>query len=223
MNKTVVITGASKGIGFELTKKFLDNNFAVIGTCRDGIIDCFSHKRFNSIKLDLSDFDTITAAASEIQSKMRNIDILINNAGIGPDSDKLLPEIESFDQTFAVNTRGTVFLTELILKLMNDKAKIINISSKMGSIQLCDETDSVAYRMSKAALNMYSKILSNRLKENQFVATIHPGWVRTNLAPSNINAPLSATESAAKIYGFINGDFENGTFWNVDTNAELEW
>jgi NAD(P)-dependent dehydrogenase (short-subunit alcohol dehydrogenase family) len=148
---------------------------------------------------------------------------LINNAGIGPDSDLLLPEIESFRQTFEVNTTGTVFFTEAILKLMSDNGKIVNISSKMGSIELCSDIDSVAYRMSKTALNMYAKILANRLSGKQIVATIHPGWVRTELAESNINAPLSAEESAAKIFKFVTDSFENGTFWNVDTDSKLNW
>lgn len=223
MKQKIVITGASKGIGFELAKAFLDNNYKVIGTCRTGKIEGISHQDFSTVKLDLSNPTTFEAAVDEIQNIFGTVDILVNNAGIGPDSDLFLPEIESFRQTFEVNTTGTVFFTEAILKLMHDNGKIVNVSSKMGSIELCNDIDSVAYRMSKTALNMYAKILANRLNGKQIVATIHPGWVRTGLAESNVNAPLSAEESATKIFKFVTNNFENGTFWNVDTDSKIDW
>jgi NAD(P)-dependent dehydrogenase (short-subunit alcohol dehydrogenase family) len=93
----------------------------------------------------------------------------------------------------------------------------------MGSVDVCEKSDSVAYRMSKAALNMYTKILSNRLEGKQLVASVHPGWVRTNISKSNINGRLSPEESAQKIFQFITSDFKTGTFWNVDTEAECKW
>lgn len=223
MKQKIVITGASKGIGFELAKTFLDNNYKIIGTCRTGKIADISHQNFLSVKLDLSNPKTFETAVDEIQNRFGTVDILVNNAGIGPDSDILLPEIESFRQTFDVNTTGTVFFTEAILKLLSDNGKIVNVSSKMGSIELCSDIDSVAYRMSKTALNMYAKILANRLDGKQIVATIHPGWVRTGLAESNVNAPLSAKESAAKTFKFVTNNFENGTFWNVDNDSKLDW
>jgi NAD(P)-dependent dehydrogenase (short-subunit alcohol dehydrogenase family) len=106
---------------------------------------------------------------------------------------------------------------------MQEKGKIINISSKMGSIELCGGSDSVAYRMSKTALNMYSKIIANRLNENLKIATIHPGWVRTELTKDNINAPLSKEESAAAIFEFIETDFATGIYWNAPERKEIEW
>ncbi len=93
----------------------------------------------------------------------------------------------------------------------------------MGSIAVCNGTDSVAYRMSKTALNMYSKILTNRLLGKQSIATVHPGWVRTTLTEGNINAPLSQEESAGNIFEFIQSDFKTGIYWNAPEKSEIEW
>lgn len=223
MEKTVLITGASRGIGFALAQQFLKNGFNVIATSRTGKIENIIHKNFEVLELDLSNEKTINNLAQILQNKNIKIDILINNAGIGPDLYTHEPEKESFKQTFDVNVSGTVFLTELLSPHINDGGKIINISSKMGSINMCVLTDSVAYRMSKTALNMYTKILVNRLLGKQLIAAIHPGWVRTTIAKGNLNGRLSPDESASKIFDFVISDFETGTFWDIETQSKIEW
>jgi len=224
MNKTILITGASRGIGFALTQQFLDNGYTVIGTSRTGEIENLSHPNFTVLELDLSKEATIINFGKLIENSNIKIDYLINNAAIGPDLDTLNPELESFKQTFDVNVTGTVFFTELVYKHVKLGGKIINISSKMGSIELCQRTDSVAYCMSKTALNMYSKILTNRLLGKQTVATIHPGWVRTTIAKDNIvNGKLSSDESAIKIFNFVTTNFETGIFWDIEADRKTEW
>jgi NAD(P)-dependent dehydrogenase (short-subunit alcohol dehydrogenase family) len=222
MSKSVLITGTSQGIGHALTKLLLINGYRVIGTNTTGI-DNINENNYKSCSLELSNLDSIAAFEKNFQSDNIKIDILINNAGIGPDLDFELPEEISFKKTFDVNVTGTTFFTEQMLQYLNVGGKIINISSKMGSIDICEKNDSVAYRMSKAALNMYTKILSNRLEGKQFVASVHPGWVRTNISKSNINGRLSPEESAQKIFEFITSDFKTGIFWNVETEAECTW
>jgi NAD(P)-dependent dehydrogenase (short-subunit alcohol dehydrogenase family) len=224
MNKRVLITGASKGIGFALTKLFLEKGYKVIGACRNGKIENLSHPNLDVIELDLSNSSSIKDAA-QILRKESKIDILINNAGIGPDLDLDLPTEETFKQTFDVNVTGTVLFTESLIEIINHGGSIINISSEMGcSIENCKRIDSVAYRMSKGALNMYTKILSNRLKASLKVVSIHPGWVRTTIAESNIdNGRLSPEESAIKLVEYILSDFETGTFWDVESQAKLDW
>lgn len=224
MMKTVLITGASKGIGFALTQKFLNNGHKVIGTSRTGKVEDLSHPNLEIFKLDLSDNETTNDLNKLFEHKNIELDILINNAGIGPDLDTLKPDKDSFKQTFDVNVTGTVFFTELFCKHIKIGGKIINISSKMGSIELCERTDSTAYRMSKTALNMYSKILTNRLLDKQTIATVHPGWVRTTIAKDNIvNGRLSADESATKIFDFVTSNFETGIFWDIEAERKTEW
>jgi len=219
---TILITGTSQGIGHALTRLLLINGYSVIGTNTTGI-DNINENNYKSFALDLSNLESIDAFEKKLLIENIKIDILINNAGIGPDLDFELPEAISFQKTFDVNVTGTTFFTEQMLQHLNVGGKIINISSKMGSINVCEKNDSVAYRMSKAALNMYTKILSNRLEGKQFVASVHPGWVRTNISKSNINGRLSSEESAQKIFEFISSDFKTGTFWNVETEAECTW
>ena len=94
----------------------------------------------------------------------------------------------------------------------------------MGSINSCQLTDSVAYRMSKSALNMYTKILTNRVQGSLNIASVHPGWVRTNISENSAkNGRLSPVESAKKIFDFIMSDFRNGIFWDVEAQNEVDW
>lgn len=224
MNKTILITGASKGIGFALANKFLENGFKVIGTSRSGKIEGIENENFKVLQVDLSESKSIELLKKEIEKNETTIDILINNAGIGPDLYTTNPEEISFKQTFDVNVNGTTFLTELLIENINNEGKIINISSKMGSIVLCKSIDSVAYRMSKTALNMYTKILSNRLLEKIKVASIHPGWVRTTIAKNNIyEGRLSPEESANGIFNFVISEFRTGIFWDIESQTECNW
>jgi len=221
--KTVLITGASRGIGFALAKTFLENGYRVIGTSRTGEIDNISHIHFIALKLDLSAPEDVRRFDKEFTTRQMPVDILINNAGVGPDLNHDMPDEETFTQTFAVNLNGTVFFTEQMLKYISKNGKIINISSRMGSINLCVSSDAVAYRTSKAALNMYSKILTNRLAGSYQVATLHPGWVQTTIAGPAMHGRLTAKESAWRIFEFAVSDFKHGIFWNVETNDECEW
>lgn len=224
MSKTVLITGASKGIGFALANKFLENEYKVIGTSRSGKIEGIENDNFQILQLDLSEFENVEFFTKQLKLKGAKIDILINNAGIGPDLDLTYPEEITFKQTFDVNVTGTTFLTESLIEIINEDGKIINVSSKMGSIELCERIDSVAYRMSKTALNMYTKIISNRLSGKIKAATIHPGWVRTTIAKNNIaQGRLSPEESANGIYDFVISDFRTGMFWDVESQTECDW
>ena len=149
---------------------------------------------------------------------------MINNAGIGPDLDTLNPKRDFLNATFDVNVSGTVFFTEPLIKLIPENGMVLNISSKMGSVEVCEKTDAVAYRMSKSALNMYTKILSNRLEKKIRVASIHPGWVKTNITESSlVNTRLSPQQSAQNIYNFLKSDFKNGTFWDSERGITLHW
>ncbi len=224
MNKVVLITGASRGIGYALAKKMLSKGFYVIGASRNGKIEGFENDNFYSLKLDLSNTSSIKKAHDEITVKFNHIDILINNAGIGPDLDTLRPDLKSFRETFEVNVTGTVFFTEPLIDLISENGKIINISSKMGALDICERTDSVAYCMSKSALNMFTKILANRLKNKIKVASIHPGWVKTTIAKDNIvNGRITTEESAEIIFNFVNTNFTSGAFWDVEAQVNLPW
>lgn len=224
MKQIVLITGASKGIGKGLTEKMLNENYFVIGTSRNGEFEYGEDKDFYPLKLDLSDTSSIEHAHKEIFNNFKHIDILINNAGIGPDLGTHIPQEETFNRTFGVNVTGTVFFTEPLIELISKNGIILNVSSKMGSLAVCERTDSVAYRMSKSALNMYTKVLRNRLIDKIRVAAIHPGWVKTTIIESNLeNGRLTPEESADAIFDFLTSEFESGTFWNAEDGNDLSW
>jgi NAD(P)-dependent dehydrogenase (short-subunit alcohol dehydrogenase family) len=222
--KKVLITGASKGIGFALGELLLKEEYYVIGTSRNGISN-LNNKNFKSILLEITDEKSSESLFEYLVSEKIKIDIIINNAGIGPDLDTEIPNQITFQQTYDTNVKGLIFFTEKMIELLNPDAEIYNISSKMGSIGLCVKSDSVAYRLSKAALNMYSRILANRLlPQNIKILSIHPGWVQTGISPSNlILAPLTPEKSAEGIYKIMKSNKKTGSFWDAETQKELEW
>ena len=223
MKTTILITGTSRGIGKALALHFLSQGVTVIGSSRKTQSELAHYPKFFSLKLDLSNSKSRATAIQQVQDNFESIDILINNAGIGPDIDHCTPSEVDLENTLSVNLTGTVLFTEELIGHMTLKGKIINISSKMGSINSCKKSDSTAYRISKTALNMYTQILSIRVKKGLVIAAVHPGWVKTSFAPSNIYGRLTATEAARKIHDFVRSSFESGVFWDVETNQEIPW
>ena len=221
-NKIVLITGANSGIGNALVEKLIAENYFVIGTSRNGKIENIKSENLFVVELDLTNQKSIENANSIIRTKFNGIDILVNNAGIAPDLDKTEPDLESLRSTFETNVFGLVNFTETILDLINQNGKILNISSIMATLNIISKIDSTAYRMSKSALNMYTKTLSARLKDRNIdVNSIHPGWVNTKL--STDGAPLSTEFSANGIFKLIETEMETGNFWNAELQEKMLW
>ena len=201
--ETVLITGASRGIGLELTKQFIELGYKVIATYRgkqtDELINLSSHNNLQAYELEVTNEDSI----SRLSNKLNNItiDILINNAGvIGPDNQKLETiEVDCWLNTFAVNTIAPLLVSRSLLgnlKLSN-KPRIITISSQMASLK-GEGTGMYAYRSSKAAVNKVMQVMSLELKEfGVAVYLIHPGWVKTDMGGSE--ADVSVQDSASGI------------------------
>ena len=223
MKEIAIVTGASKGIGLALANKLLEQNYYVIGTSTSGNNEVISNSNFELLQLNLGDNESIKAFTAIIARRKIEVDLLVNNAGIGPDLGFLFPEEKSYDETFEINTKGTVFFTEAMLVLMKKSSKIINISSGMGSISNCTGASSIAYCMSKTALNMYTKLLANRLEGIHDVVAIHPGWVQTTISSSNVNAPLTPEDSANSIVKYLQTQLKNGDYWDAEANTLLSW
>lgn len=221
--KTALITGTSMGIGKALTKIFLENNFKVVGTSRHGAERHFTHKNLKVLKLDIANPKSIEEAHQQIQEMKTSFDVVINNVGIGPDLHQMNPDMESFKKTLDVNITGTIFFTEPILSLIKQGGMLVNVSSKMGSINLCLGKGSMAYCISKSAMNMYSKMLFNAHGDKIKIATLHPGWVKTAIDGNPESGRLTPEESAKSIFSFLNSNFENGIFWDAESNEKLPW
>lgn len=213
--KNVLITGISRGIGKALAQKFLKEGYFVVGTYVSGEID-FSHENLIVYKLDLAARESIVECSSAISNSGKKIDILINNAGVLLDEDETVVVPEKLTKTLQVNLIGPIDFTEHILSVVNKGGHIINISSTAGSLSHTGHGAHIeghypAYKISKAAINMYTRTLSLRLKDNIIVSSVHPGWVKTDMGGED--ADITPEEAAGNIFNFAITSPETGQFW----------
>lgn len=226
--KTVLITGTGKGIGHATAELFLAEGWRVIGTyARDkGTI---KSPNYSEIKLDLRSKASIADAARNTAKLVPQIDVLINNAGIAPDALNTDADIDKIRATFEINVFGLIDLTERVLPLLKNGGHIVNVSSRYGSFAFeIADAYATGYRMSKAALNMYTRMLAFRLHDKKIrVSAIHPGWVKTDMGnagvePNDTERPdREPKEAAAEIYKLATRNAESGQFWFK--GEKFEW
>jgi NAD(P)-dependent dehydrogenase (short-subunit alcohol dehydrogenase family) len=211
--KTILITGTSRGLGRAIAQKFLNEGYVVIGTSTSGNADV-QHENLKMFQLDLSNQQSIKRCADEIRALEKGIDILINNAGIAVEEEVDEPRINVayVRKTLEVNLLGVIDFTERVIPLMNAGGQIVNVSSQAGSLGFTGyDKNYPAYRISKAALNMVTRILAVRLADKIKVSSIHPGWVKTDMGGED--ADSTPEEVAENIFKFISSDIETGQFW----------
>jgi len=235
--KTIFITGCSRGLGLEFTKQFLEKGDKVIASCRTPAKATTLQKLKQHypatlliVKLDVTNEEDRDAAFKQIQEEFSSIDILINNAGIKSGDEKNLYPLgdvhkEDFMKVLEINTVAPLLLSEKFLPLLegSTNAKIVNISSKNGSIAERNQGGKYSYCASKAALNMISKILSNDLREKGItVLAIEPGWIQTDMGGPD--APITPEEPISKIIYLIESIeiSETGKFLTRNGD-ELPW
>lgn len=209
--KTVFISGVSRGIGKALAQRFLDAGDFVIGTSTSGTA-AWSHENLKIIQLDLSNPESIAKCVDATKALDKKIDILINNAGIwsGREDDPVI-YIDLLRKTLEVNLIGTLDLTEQLIPFMKDGGHIINVSSRAGSLGYVHEAEYPDYKISKAALNMGTRMLAIALKDRITVSSVHPGWVKTDMGGSE--ADIEPEEAAEDIFKLANSQVETGQFW----------
>ena len=220
--KTAVVTGANSGIGLALTKKLLAEGYRVIGTARSGQIADLTYANLTVVPLDVTDAASTERAVTHIGQLTQGIDLLVNNAGVAPDVLSVAPpDRVVFRDTFATNVDGTVFFTEPLLALLNDEAQVVFVSSNMG-LPGNAGPNGPAYRLSKAAINMYAAMLAQRVADRRIrVTPLHPGWVQTRLGGPS--APVTPEQAADGIFRAIEARPESGKFWNVKENSLVGW
>ena len=218
--KTILITGANRGIGLELVKESLAKKFSVIGTFRNREN---SQALFKLISNDMKLFEMDVVDEKSILDVSKNIhnpiDYLICNAGINNGYGSIFDQDHTHKkmlEVLNVNVIGSILTVKHFSKILNKDAKIILISSIMG-VQNHSGSSASIYRASKAAVNNIMISISEEFKSKKItVASFHPGWVRTDMGGPN--ATLSTKESASSlIKNFENLTFENtGKFFNYD-------
>lgn len=183
MIKTVVITGASRGIGLALVKKFIERGDKVTALCRKSTTDLESSSAEVIEGIDVAQLSSLSKLREYFQGK--KIDILINNAGV---MDSELIEdfseaaFEKMRKQFEVNSLGPLRVTSTLLDSLSEGSKVAMITSRMGSIQDNTSGKKYGYRMSKVALNMAAVSMAQDLAPRKIAVGIyHPGWVQTDM------------------------------------------
>jgi len=211
--RVALVTGAAKGIGFEIAKKLAEQEMTVLMGIRNQERGMKAQKQLRRstldghfILLDVTDAMSIQAAVGKIKDEFRRLDILVNNAGIMIDSKTGIAELDKtiFQNTLETNAFGPLLLTQACLPLMksNSYGRIVNLSSILGSLtdiagpdSMHAEVQAPAYRLSKTVLNGITVLFAAELHgTNILVNSACPGWVRTDMGGDQ--APLSAEQGA---------------------------
>ncbi|KAI0632799.1 NAD-P-binding protein [Trametes polyzona] len=211
---TWLVTGASRGIGFETVRQLLESpNNLVIAACRTPEKASALHALKDSAKgtlylvpLDVSDWDSIRAVPKAIEPILgdRGLDYLINNAGIGSMDTAFKFDPEEMLRVLRTNTVGPALVSQTLLPFVEKSKtkKIVNISSTVGSIASADQFGDlcVSYSMSKSALNMLT--YKQKAERSDITAiAICPGWVKTDMGTQA--AQLEPKDSVAGILKVI--------------------
>lgn len=229
---TILVTGASRGLGYEFARQYAQAGAHVIATAREparadalGRLAAGSGGRIETRSLDAADPRSITALAQTLSG--RALDIVIANAGVyGGDrqsADSLDPE--AWVETLRVNAIGPALLAQALRPnlLAGGTRRFVAITSQMGSIGGSASGNAIAYRSSKAALNMAIACLARSWAGDGLqLLLMHPGWVRTDMGGPG--ATLSPEESVAGMRRVIDGagPEASGRFWQWN-GTELPW
>ena len=196
--KTVLVTGANKGIGFEICRQLGALGYYVILSARNkerGIkaANALSEMRYkiDFLQMDVSNEKSIMDVINEFKRHEVKLDVLINNAGILLDDTDILDlKTEVLEKTIYTNTFGAFWVIKTFLPLLNNGGRIINISSGLGSLNEMSDY-APAYSISKTAMNAITKQFSIALKDkNIAVNSVSPGWVRTDMGGENASRPV---------------------------------
>lgn len=221
-HRIALVTGANKGIGFEVVRQLARLGFHVFLGARNAEAGQAAAAKLSKdgkvtfLEIDVSKPDSVQRATEEFSKGADHLDVLINNAGILLDADKDVLKIscETIETTLRTNTIGPLIVSQAFVPLMekSDAPRIVNVSS--GSGQLADGADgwAPAYSISKTALNGVTVQLAAALPKFA-INSVCPGWVRTDMGGAD--APRSIAEGASGIV-WLAADApqkETGKFW----------
>lgn len=238
--KTVLITGANKGIGFETAKQLAQSGYFVYLGSRNKIkglealekLKALGINNVDCIEIDVTNINSIKSARKELEVKVKQLDVLINNAGIGGGQAQNLStgEIENLRKVFDTNFFGAVQTTQQFIPLLkkSNEPRIVNVSSGLGSLTIHSSTQNPnyaiydAYSCSKTALNAFTVLLAKEFRNTNFkINSVTPGYTATDL---NHFQGTQTPEQAAKVvvkYATVDKDGPTGKFLKED--GEVDW
>ena len=224
--KNVVITGTSRGIGFELAKQFAENGHQVLALSRNTKpLQDFNHKNITVISVDLSVNSDLQKVTNFIKNDWKHVDVLINNAGKLINKPFTDLSSDDFLEVYKVNVFAVAELTKLMIPFMKQGSHVVTVSS-MGGIQGSMKFPGLAaYSSAKGAVITLSELLAEEYKEQQIAFNVLAlGAVQTEMlaeAFPDYKAPLSASEMANYIFDFsLTGNkFYNGKVLQVSSTT----
>jgi len=239
--KVALVTGANKGIGFEIARQLCGHGFAVVLAARDErkaneAADKLRAEGFDAhgVRLDVTDPATAAAAAKWLDGKFGRLDVLVNNAGIssefGHDMKPSEVSLDTVRKTYDTNVFGVLTVVQALLPLLrkSPSARIVNQSSTLGSLGTLSDPASpfygvnlLAYNSSKTALNGLTLAFAKELAADRIaVNSVCPGWVKTDMGGEG--APRTVEQGAAIAVKLATmADPPTGKF--LDDAGEVRW
>jgi NAD(P)-dependent dehydrogenase (short-subunit alcohol dehydrogenase family) len=224
--KKVIITGTSRGIGFELAKQYAESGHQVLAISRNSEpLSAVNHKNITVLSVDISNPHEVLKIVAFVKNEWKKVDILINNAG--KLINKPFTEIssEEFLEVYKVNVFAVAEITKLMIPFLQKGSHVVTISS-MGGVQGSMKFPGLAaYSSAKGAVITLSELLAEEYKAQQITFNILAiGAVQTEMlaeAFPGYQAPLSAVEMANYIYEFsLTGNkFYNGKVLQVSSST----
>ena len=206
MSKNIVITGTSSGIGFELAKFFIKNKNQVLAISRNNSdLRDLNLKGLNAVDFDITNFEKYELL-NKYLNNFQNVDVLINNAGLLINKSFEDTSLEDFQKVYSTNVFSVAMLTKFLIKRMNNKSNVVNISSVGGVEGTLKFPGLAAYSSSKGALNILTEMLAEEYKDHGIhFNSLALGSVQTkmlNKAFPGFKASTSAQDMAKYIYDF---------------------
>lgn len=210
-----LITGANRGLGLETARQLGERGVTVLLGARDAEQGRLAAAQLREqgtdafeLRLDVTDAESIAAAAAEVERRWQRLDVLINNAGVAPEMMQPASQapLSDWHRTFETNLFGLVAVTQAFLPLLrrSGAGRIVNLSSNLGSLGAASDPESpiamvvghgAAYGASKSALNMFTVHLARELAGTGIkVNSAHPGWVKTDMGGEQ--APMELVDGA---------------------------
>jgi NAD(P)-dependent dehydrogenase (short-subunit alcohol dehydrogenase family) len=250
--RIALITGANKGIGMETARQLGGRGFTVLAGARDQERGREAERALRSdgvdarfVRLDVTDDASVAQAADWIERECGSLDVLVNNAGVGPRTRGNPPsqtDLDAMREVYEVNAFGAIRVTNAMLPLLRraPTARIVNVSSEVGSISsqtdpaspLASMPGSLAYPSSKAALNMITAMYAKELRATPIkVNAANPGYTKTDLNRNTGFRSVAEGAEASVYLATLPADGPSGILWGhlwtaggpADAYGPLPW
>ncbi|MFL2608146.1 MAG: SDR family oxidoreductase [Flavobacteriaceae bacterium] len=206
MSKNIIITGTSSGIGLELAKFFIKSKHNVLAISRNNSdLRSLNLKGLYAVDFDITNYERYNSLNKYLKN-FENVDVLINNAGLLVNKPFEDTSLEDFQKVYSTNVFSVAMLTKFLIKRMNNRSNVVNISSIGGVEGTLKFPGLAAYSSSKGALNILTEMLAEEYKEQGIhFNSLALGSVQTkmlNKAFPGFKASTSAQDMAKYIYDF---------------------